>query len=418
MKHFTQPMLALALSLATAAGAYAETTSPAERAIAAARAAIADAPNDVEAHNALAWALARRARETADPAWYDRSDAVLSRALELAPGHFEAEKLRVWNQLGRHEFAAALVGAKALNERAKDDVLVYGLVVDASVELGDYAAAEEAAQWMLNLRPGTPAAMTRVSYLRELFGDIEGAVQAMQMAFHSTRPTDTEDRAWMLTHLAHLELARGKATAALALANEALALFPEYHYALAEAADAEGLRGDWKAATALLERRYAVASHPENLYELALARARSGDTERAARELLEFEAAAREESGNEDNANLQLVEYWLDGTADRARWAEALALTTKRVAGRQDLGTLEAHAWAQFRNGDVTGARESMQRALAIGSVDARLRMRAGTILAAAGDLAAARAEHERAYRQSPDSDAGRAAWAWLIANP
>jgi len=390
------------------------TETPAERAIAVARAALARTPS-VDAHNALALALSRRARETADPAWYDRSDTILSAALELAAGNFEAQKLRVWNQLGRHEFGAAYAAAQALLERSKDDVLVYGLIVDAAVELGLYAEAEEAAQWMLNLRQGTPAAMTRVSYLRELYGDIDGAVQAMQHAFHSTRPTESEDLAWMLAHLAHLELERGRAKEGGALAQQALELFPDYHYALAEAARAHALRGEWPKAIERLERRHAVAPHPENLFDVAVAVAASGDRERAGLLFTEFEAAALAEAENVDNANLQLAEYWLDHTEDTARWQRALDLTSARHADRKDVPTLELHGWALFRNGRVDDAREVLGRALEVGSVNARLRHRAGQVLAAAGLHEEAREQMELTYRQSPASEPGRAAREWLM---
>lgn len=397
------------------AEAEAATVTPAERAIAIARAALAESPESVDAHNALALALARRARETADPTWYDRSDTILRAALEHAPGNFEAQKLRVWNQLGRHEFAAARTAAQALLERSKDDVLVYGLIVDAAVELGLYAEAEEAAQWMLNLRQGTPAAMTRVSYLRELFGDIDGAVQAMQMAFHSTRPTESEDLAWMLTHLAHLELERGRAKEGSALAQQALELFPDYHYALAEAGRAHALRSEWPAAIERFERRYAVAAHPENLFDLATAVASGGDNERAEALFAEFEAAALAESENVDNANLQLAEFWLDHTQDSARWQRALSLTSARYEVRKDVATLELHGWALFRNGRVDDARAVLERALEVGCVNARLRQRAGEVLAAKGLRDEAREQMELAYRQSPASEAGRAARTWLM---
>jgi tetratricopeptide (TPR) repeat protein len=384
--------------------------TPAERAIAIAEHALETNPESLDARAALAFALSRRARETADPAWYDRSDAVLDAAGEGNKERFELQKIRVWNQLGRHEFTAAHAAARALNERAKDDVVVYGLIVDATVELGLYAEAEEAAQWMLNLRPGTPAAMTRVSYLRELFGDVEGAVQAMRMAYHSTRSTELEDRAWMLTHLAHLELERGKPRPATALVQEALALFPDYHYALAELARCHALNGDARAAVEALERRYAVASHPENLYELAVALVAAGDHARAKEAFAEFETDAVAESQNLDNANLQLAEYWLDHTQDVERWARALQLTEARVEARQDLASLELHGWALHRAGESDAAAETLQRAVAVGCVRPELRLRAGLVFEAAGRVEDARQQFEVAYQQSPRSHAGREA--------
>jgi tetratricopeptide (TPR) repeat protein len=85
-----------------------------------------------------------------------------------------------------------------------DDLLLYGFMTDANAELGNYADAEAACQWMLDLRPGNIPALTRAAYLRELFGDIDGAIELMSKAYDRTPPLEYEDRAWTLTQLAHL----------------------------------------------------------------------------------------------------------------------------------------------------------------------------------------------------------------------
>ena len=72
------------------------TPTPAERAIGFARASIAADEKAFQHHNALAWALARRARETADPDFYDEAERAVARSLELAPDNFEAKKAAVW----------------------------------------------------------------------------------------------------------------------------------------------------------------------------------------------------------------------------------------------------------------------------------------------------------------------------------
>jgi len=382
-----------------------ETSAPtqAERAIERARTTVERSPDAPGSHVALGVAMSRRARETADPEWYDRSDEALDRALELAPEHFVALRQKVWNQLGRHEFADALEAAEELNERAKDDVATYGLLVDANVELGRYAEAEEAAQWMLNLRQGTPAAMTRVSYLREQFGDLTGASAAMTMAFHSTRPSDTEDRAWILTHLAHLESERGRAGRASVYAENALELFPGYHYALAELARARADAGEDEAARDLLARRYEVAPHPENLYALAVATERCGDPDAAEAMYEEFEEAALGESENVDNANLSLAEYWLDHVGSEAATARALALMEARAEVRRDIPTLEMLAWSQHRAGDHGAAWETIGEALEVGTTSPSLRLKAGDIAAAAGLREDAEEQWEMVIRTAPD---------------
>ena len=150
MKTLTVLTFLTAMSFAQSAGV----TSPAERSIAEARKAIEKKPAQFSAYNQLAIALSRRARETSDVTFYAQAEDALKKSFALAPGNLEAEKIRVWLLLGRHEFGAALAAATELNQRVPDDVLVYGFLTDANAELGNYQAAEKSAQWMLNLRPG------------------------------------------------------------------------------------------------------------------------------------------------------------------------------------------------------------------------------------------------------------------------
>lgn len=385
--------------------------TPAQAAIQRAEEALAETGAGAEAYLALATASSRRARETADPAWYDRSDEALALAEKLSPGSFQLERQRVWNQLGRHEFAAALDAAKTLHERAKDDVPTYGLIVDACVELGRYDEAEEAAQWMLDLRPGAPVAMTRVSYLREHFGDLRGARDAMERAFYSTRPGDREARAWMLTQLAHLDNEEGLGSRAHANASAALELFPDYHYALKELATASASLGDDAEALRLLRRRYELAPHPENLFDVAMALRALGAAGKAeASALLDsFEEAALEESTSVDNANLELIEYWTEVSPEAGGIARARALAEKRLTCRRDIRTLEALAWTRFLSGDAEEAWAAIDEAVQVGSKNSRLRYRAGRIAAALG-----RAEDAEEHLIVACTTAPRSSWARL----
>src|SRR5579863_423563 len=210
--------------------------SPAERGTAQARKLIEKNPKDFEAYNALALALSRRARETSDVKFYAQAEETLQKSFEIAPSNFDGERIRVWLLLGKHEFAAAREAAQKLNQRMPDDVMVYGFLTDANAELGNYGEAEKAAQLMLNLRPGNLPGITRAAYLRELFGDVEGAYQLMDMAYQSTVPTETEDRAWILSQMGHLRFIAGKTDEAENILQQALVLFPGYHYALSNLA--------------------------------------------------------------------------------------------------------------------------------------------------------------------------------------
>jgi tetratricopeptide (TPR) repeat protein len=154
--------------------------------------------------NAQALDYVRQARDTANPVYHEKAEAALKQSFEAAPDNFDGLKAKTWLLLGQHRFAEALELAKKLNKRNPDDLQVYGFLVDANVELGNYADAEKAAQWMLDLRPGNYPGLTRAAYLRELWKDYEGALQLMQQALQRTRPGEKGDRAWILTHVGRL----------------------------------------------------------------------------------------------------------------------------------------------------------------------------------------------------------------------
>lgn len=380
------------------------TGSPAERRIASARSAIDMHPKRVDGFNDLALALARRARETGDPAYYAEAWAVTERALAIEPGHLEARKMQVWILLGQHEFPRAVEAAEAINQQVPDDVLTYGFLVDGYTELGRYAEAEKAAQWMLDIRPGNVPALTRAAHLRELFGDHEGAVELMDTSYRRTADVEVEDRAWILTQIAHLSLLTCRTDAAEKLLNEALAIFPDYHYALAQMAEVRTQQGRFGEAVTFRERHVAAAPHPENRYELGVALTRAGRAADAQREWAAFEPAARAESAKWDSANVELIYYYAD---HGGRPSDALGLARREAARRQDVRTLEALAWALYRDGQPATARKEIDKVLAVGVVQPETFAHAAAIAAAQGDVTKAREWANQATSMCAASPAG-----------
>ncbi len=360
-----------ATSAASTAGA---ALTPAERHVARARQALLREPRSARVRADLALALARRARETSNTDYYVQAQHVLDEALTEAPGDYDALKARAWVLLGQHEFARSLELARSLNARAPDDLTVYGYIADASAELGRYDEAERAAQWMLDLRPGNVPGLTRAAYLRELFGDLEGALELMAQALDRTAPSEVEDRAWVLTQIGHLHLLAGRVDDAQAALEHALALFPDYHYALAQLARVRGAQGRHAEAVQLLRQRYLQAAHAENLYDLAEALRRAGQKAEARRAYLEFERLARAELAGADNANRELIAYY---AGPGRRPTEALRLARAEIAVRQDVGTRAAYARALQVNGRQREAREQLDAVLAVGVKDPALRAQA-----------------------------------------
>ena len=361
--------------------------SPAERSMDQARKLIEKNPKDFEAYNALALALSRRARETSDVKFYTQAEETLQKSFEVSPDNFDGQRIHVWLLLGKHEFAAALDAAKKLNQRMPDDVMLYGFLTDANVELGNYKDAETAAQWMLDLKPGNTPGLTRAAYLRELYGDIEGSLELMNMAYQSTPPNEVEDGAWIVTQMAHLNLAIGKTEEAEKLSQQALVMFPGYHYALGNLAKVRIQQKRYNDAVELLKQRYDAAPHAENLFDLAQALQLAGKTDEANLAFAQFEQKSLLETGRGDNSNHELIFYY----ADYAKQPEkALEVAQREIARRHDVFTLDSFAWALYANGQYAEARKQIDTALAVGVRDAKIFRHAGEIALKSGDRPAA----------------------------
>jgi tetratricopeptide (TPR) repeat protein len=370
--------------------------SPAEASMAQARKLIEKNPKDFEAYNALALALSRRARETSDVKFYAQAEETLQKSFEVSPDNFDGQRIHVWLLLGKHEFAAALEAAKKLSQRMPDDVMLYGFLTDANVELGNYKDAETAAQWMLDLKPGNTPGLTRAAYLRELYGDIEGSLELMNMAYQSTPPGEVEDGAWIVTQMAHLNLAIGKINQAEKLSQQALVMFPGYHYALGNLAKVRIQQKQYDEAVELLKQRYDAAPHAENLFDLAQALQLAGKTDEANKAFAEFEQKSLLETNRGDNSNHELIFYY----ADYANRPEpALEVAKREIARRRDVFTLDSYAWALCQNGQYAEARKQIETALAVGVRDAKLFRHAGEIALRSGDKTAA----ERYLRESAE---------------
>src|SRR4029077_7705606 len=71
----------------------------------------------------------------------------------------------------------------------------------------------EAYQQMMNLKPDLRA-YARAAHMRWLKGDLEGAIEAMQLAVSAASPQDAESAAWVNTRLAFYEFQAGRVNGA------------------------------------------------------------------------------------------------------------------------------------------------------------------------------------------------------------
>ena len=111
-------------------------------------------------------------------------------------------------QLSLHSFVEGLNTAKHAVSLNPYNAQIYGALVDAYVELGQYELAVEMADKMVSIRPDLRS-YSRVSYLREIYGMPEDAIAAMKMAVEAGSP-GSEEKSWAALQLAQLYLRYNK----------------------------------------------------------------------------------------------------------------------------------------------------------------------------------------------------------------
>lgn len=301
---------------------------------------------------ALAYAYLQLVRETGDSAYYQRIEALLDQTDPTA-----AAALRSAIAAGRHDFAAAQTQAELAISGNPNEPLYYGLLADALIELGQYEAATAAVQTMVDLRPDF-AAYSRIAYLRELYGDIAGAKEALEQAIAggSAYP---ENLAWAATQIGHLEL-RTSPTAAQRQYERALLYQENFPAALAGLGKAAQAEQNLTAAEDYYQQ--ALTQQPLAEYAIALGDV-TGDEHYY--DLAESAFTASRQAGT--NTDLELARFWL--THDRQLEA-ALELATAAYAARPSIFAADVYALALYKNNRLPEAEVKMNEALRLGAFD------------------------------------------------
>lgn len=370
--------------------------SATEARIARARQALTADPTNGEAYLELGVALLQRVRETADPSLYPLADQAFAKARQLVPDDPLVLVGIGTLQLARHEFAKALTSGRAALKEAPDSATALGVILDAEVELGRYDDAAKTAQQMINLRPGL-ASFARVSYLRELYGDLPGALEAMEQAAAEAGPTP-ENYAYVTVLVGNLRSLNGDRAGAKQAYESALSAFPNYAPALAS--QGRLAVGDKDLPTAIARFRAAADIVPLPEYVIALGEAEqaSGD-ETAAKQAFDLAGAETrlfEANGVVVDLELALFE------ADHGSKATALTLAKAAYAERKTVRTADALAWASYKQGAIARALKLVREATRLGSRDPLILYHAGMIEAAAGQRSAAIRDLKLALRLEP----------------
>lgn len=353
-------------------------------------------PQDWRTWTALGSAYVEQARSTADPSYYDKADGALKRSLSIrSEDNADAEVGLGALANARHDFSLAVDHANRALDLNPFSTSAFGVMTDAHTQLGNYAAASEAVQKMLDLGPGV-ASFTRASYELEIHGNLEAARDVMQRALETA--STPADRAFCLVYLGELAFNSGNLEAARGHYRAARDAYPDYVASLAGRAKTSLATGDTESAINDLTQVIQRVPMPQYVIDLGEIYEATGDTRSAEQQyqLTKIILALFTSSGAADNLLLAQFEAQ---HGDRTR---ALTFAQSEWARRKNADVADALAWALHLNGQNTEALSMAKKAAEPGGKNALFFYHRGMIEKALGQDQQARSSLSEALRLNP----------------
>lgn len=287
-------------------------------------------------------------------------DFLLSSDVEDQDLKFRALTTKAGVQLSQHDFQDALDTGKEAVRINPYNAQIYGVLVDAYVELGEYGKAVEASDRMVNIRPDLRS-YARISYLREIHGDIEGAIEAMKMAVQAG-PPGHEETAWTQLELGNLYARYGQPKEAKSQYEQILMSRPDYPFAVAALGELALERGDYEEAERLLKEAASII--PEVGYYEQLAHVYNSTNRAAELEstLGEIKVMLQDDVDSGHNMNLEYATIYRDlyGEYDKAL-EYAMQEYDKRP---NNIDTNRMLAVIYSRTGEMDKAKKHLKKAL------------------------------------------------------
>lgn len=368
-------------------------------------------PDDLKQFINLASVYITEGRVTGNTGYYANASLdVLDKVIKEQSGdkdiQFEALNLKSAVLLNMHQFKDALQVAQVGEAMNNSNSGIYGALVDANVEMGNYTEAVKDCDKMLSIRPDLRS-YSRASYLRQIYGDNGGAIAAMKMAVLAGGAGD-ENTEWARVTLGDLFLNTGKADSAAMAYQTALAYRPNYPYALVGLAKVQKVYKNYDSAMALTKQAIKIMSQPAfvamlaDLYELKNDKAKATEVRNDIVKLMEDNEKEQAKQMTRHNANREMAVAYMDAK----QTDKALQYALKDLQMRpENIDANELAAWIYYQKGDYTNAKMHADKTLKTNTKSATTLYKDGMIYAAAGDAAKGNELMQEARTISPYID-------------
>ncbi len=345
-------------------------------------------PNDHKAAIALANTYILEGRAGGNIAYYDKAAmSIIEQILKKDPSHYEAICLKALVELSQHHFAEGLATATRAVQLNANSAFAYGLLVDANIEMGQYPAALAAADRMVTARPDLRS-YSRIAYLREIHGDLPGAIEAMKLAVAAGVPAE-ESTEWCRNQLGRLYESTGQQEEALLQYRLSAAARPDYPAAMAGMGRLADFKKQNDSALFYFERAAAVSNDLGMKQALAEVYKKS-DPKRAKKimsevigEMTEMSEQAVKDPAAGHYSDRELAYAWLQNNNNDKALQHALAEYNRRPL---NIDVNETVAWVYYRKNDAAKALPHIEKATVTKSRNPALLCVAGLVYAKTGD--------------------------------
>lgn len=337
---------------------------------------------------------------------------VLNKVIESKPADnnilFESLSLKSAVLLNLHQFKEALAVAEEGRKLNAYDAAIYGALVDANVEMGNYAEAVKDCDQMLTIRPDLRS-YSRASYLRQIYGDNKGAIAAMRMAVESGVP-GMEATEWCRVNWGNLYFNIGQLDTARMIYETALNFRPAYAPAEMGLAKVFAAQKNYDAAITHTKNAIRVLSEAPyvsylgNLYRMKGDKDKATDVYKDVLSLLE-ENEKEQNNGTmvKHNGNRELALAYLN-TNDYDKALQYASLDYKMRPANIDANDLMS--WIYFKKGNYAEAQKYSGLVFQTKIRNADMLYKSGLIYAANGDANTGTKLKQEAMSISPYIDA------------